>query len=805
MIALRKLFQVFGRGTLSFLNPSNRKILAYLRSLERDDGSHETVLCVANLSRFAQPVSLDMTAYVGMEPVEMLGYVPFPTITDAPYQLTLAPYSFLWLELQAGSTETKPIPYLPTSVDESRDELAIPELVTTGWAGLFSANGLVQLETSLLAWLPSQRWFGAKSRRIQSARVLDRVDFPFAAANATGSISSTSSAASSSSALVFVEIAYFDGAPDVYQIPLAISTGDAADRINATHRESVVVTLSSISGIALVHDATVLEDFRQGLLALIEDNAVLPLLAIHPPRVTGANSLAIGEEPESDEKLETTANRASDAAGTETSSIPAQALPVQAASADGLQVSPAPLDAQPGEAAAGPRSDEATVLTTSTEVQPREYPAAGDPGGRVEARASTALAEVDISRPLPSRVGSAEQSNSSILYGDKLILKLFRRLQPGENPDVEIGRFLTEVVHFEHVAPFLGEVFIVPANREKTTVAMLQGLVANHGDGWTWYLTRLADFFSRIADDSKVPDAPHSSFVSESAPASRFLDFALPSLEAARILGHRTAEMHLALSSSVDLPDFAPEPFTAEDLAEDARRIEAQVTSALETLKAKLTTLDEQTSDAAGLLLSKRLDLIARSRSIAVSTAAGLRIRIHGDYHLGQTLRTGGVPAANSAAGTCIKETRTRETTNGEWGAGDFVLLDFEGEPARSLAERRRKQSPLKDVAGMIRSFSYVAQAGLKRFLDSRGDSMQIADFDRLGAWAVTWQKSVSSEFFSAYRKTISTNNALLPPPQQAQTLLEAYLLEKGLYELLYELNNRPAWIHIPIAGIVSL
>jgi maltose alpha-D-glucosyltransferase/alpha-amylase len=197
--------------------------------------------------------------------------------------------------------------------------------------------------------------------------------------------------------------------------------------------------------------------------------------------------------------------------------------------------------------------------------------------------------------------------------------------------------------------------------------------------------------------------------------------------------------------------------------------------------------------------------LIARSRSIAVSTAAGLRIRIHGDYHLGQTLRTGGVPAANSAAGTCIKETRTRETTNGEWGAGDFVLLDFEGEPARYLAERRRKQSPLKDVAGMIRSFSYVAQAGLKRFLDSRGDSMQIADFDRLGAWAVTWQKSVSSEFFSAYRKTISTNNALLPPPQQAQTLLEAYLLEKGLYELLYELNNRPAWIHIPIAGIVSL
>ena len=110
MIALRKLFQVFGRGSLTFLNPTNRKILAYLRVLDRDDGSHETVLCVANLSRFAQPVSLDLKTFVGMEPVEMLGYVPFPTITEAPYLLTLAPYSFLWFELQPGNAEPEPQP-----------------------------------------------------------------------------------------------------------------------------------------------------------------------------------------------------------------------------------------------------------------------------------------------------------------------------------------------------------------------------------------------------------------------------------------------------------------------------------------------------------------------------------------------------------------------------------------------------------------------------------------------------------------------------------------------------------------------
>ena len=802
MIALRKLFQVFGRGTLSFLNPSNRKILAYLRGLERDDGSHETVLCVANLSRFAQPVSLDLTAYVGMEPVEMLGYVPFPTITDVPYQLTLAPYSFLWLELQAANTETKPIPHLPASVDTSIDELALPELVAAGWTGLFSANGLAQLETALLAWLPNQRWFGAKSRRTQSARVLDRIDLTLEGGDAAGSISSTSSAASSSSpALVFVEIAYFEGAPDVYQLPLAISTGDNADKITVAHRESIVVTLTSVSGVAVVHDATVLEDFRQNLLTLIEHNTTLPLVTIHPPSVAGTKSLPMGEEDEGADRDQKIVDAGDVHDSIEASSI----LP---SSGDGLPVAPAPLDAQPGEAAGAPRSDDAVLTASAQKTQPRESPSAGDldsQGGRLEARASTAFAEVDISRLVPSRVGSAEQSNSSILYGDKLILKLFRRLQPGENPDVEIGRFLTEVVHFEHVAAFLGEVSIVRANREKTTVAMLQGLVRNEGDGWAWYLKQLGNFYRLIVDDSEAPDVPNPSFAGKPAPLSRLLDFARPSLEAAKLLGVRTAEMHLALSSSTDLPDFVPEPFTSEDLDRDAKRIEAQVSSALEALKAKLATLDEPTSDAAGLLISKRLDLIARGQAISVSTAAGMRIRIHGDYHLGQTLRTGGAQAANSQTDTGIKESRTMESTKSHSGTGDFVLLDFEGEPARSLAERRRKQSPLKDVAGMIRSFSYVAQASLKQFLDSNPDRAQAPDSGRLGAWARTWQKSVSSEFLSAYRETIAANHALLPSPQESQTLLEAYLLEKALYELLYELNNRPTWIHIPIADIVSL
>jgi maltose alpha-D-glucosyltransferase/alpha-amylase len=136
---------------------------------------------------------------------------------------------------------------------------------------------------------------------------------------------------------------------------------------------------------------------------------------------------------------------------------------------------------------------------------------------------------------------------------------------------------------------------------------------------------------------------------------------------------------------------------------------------------------------------------------------------------------------------------------------GDFVLLDFEGEPARPLAERRRKQSPLKDVAGMLRSFSYAAFAGLKAHTDEHPDAAEKSMANRLRNWAIAWQNEMTAEFLGAYRETISANPGLLPQLREAQKLLDGYILEKALYELLYELNNRPAWLHIPIAGILSL
>jgi maltose alpha-D-glucosyltransferase/alpha-amylase len=388
-----------------------------------------------------------------------------------------------------------------------------------------------------------------------------------------------------------------------------------------------------------------------------------------------------------------------------------------------------------------------------------------------------------LEHSLDSRVGSAEQSNTSIIYGDQLILKLFRRLQAGENPDVEIGRFLTEVAHFERIAPFLGEISMTSSTGEKTTVAMLQGLVANEGDGWAWFLHELSGFYGKVAKQNAVLEVKAPTFSDSKRAPEEFRKLAGNAMDAAALLGRRTAEMHLALSSSKTEPAFAPEKTTRKDLEADSTQVEAQIRSALDALKSKFATLDDGTADSAALLLSQRAKLMERSRGIPKIEAAGERIRIHGDYHLGQTLR---VKAGQGG---------------GDSSGGDFVLLDFEGEPARTLAERRRKQSPLKDVAGMLRSFSYAAFAGLKKLAEEHPD----ASTDAIEGWAKAWQNAAAGEFLSAYRETIAANPELLPGAAETQKLLDGHLLEKALYELLYELNNRPTWLHIPIAGILNL
>ena len=460
MIALRKLFKVFGRGTQEFLNPENRKVLAYLREyVDAESDTHETILCVANLSRFAQPVSLDLSRFAGMIPVEMIGYVPFPQITSAAYPLTLAPYSFLWLELQAA-----PEPVEPPQVEPEEAALDVMAGASSNpWQDLLTGRGLSLLQTLLPEYLVRQRWFGGKSRPIGSIKVLNWAELP-----------------GTTAAMVFIEITYVEGAPDQYQLPLAFSFGQAAEVVRTVAPASVLASLRTPRGPAVLHDAVQSEPVRQALLAFIGSELQTSGAAVNP--------------------------------------------------SDGLSI--------------------------------------------LQGSHSDAFASYASGDPLPARTGSAEQSNTSILYGSRMILKLFRRLQPGENPDTEIGRFLTDVAHFPRIAPFLGDVRAIDVNQEPTTLAMLQGLVKNEGDGWQFTLDELGRFFESVLtcpppiDMGKFP-----SFV-DTASAKGFPDEARDHaglyLEAASLLGRRTGEMHVALATPTENQAFAPEAFSSADLEADA-------------------------------------------------------------------------------------------------------------------------------------------------------------------------------------------------------------------------------------------
>jgi maltose alpha-D-glucosyltransferase/alpha-amylase len=380
------------------------------------------------------------------------------------------------------------------------------------------------------------------------------------------------------------------------------------------------------------------------------------------------------------------------------------------------------------------------------------------------------------------RIGrmSAEQSNTSLLYGDRLILKLFRRLQPGINPDYEISCQLTERMGFTRVPRVAGAFeYRMPAE-QPITIGMLQEFVESQADGWRHATDELGRFYEevegRAAPEDKLPASFDEMLAAEPPPSVRELMGGY--LGTAEILGRRTAEMHLALASDTSAPAFAPEPFTREDLAAVTADAAVQATKAVETLKKALSSsaaaggLPDDVAARARELSSAQDRLFERLRSGPALEFSVSKIRIHGDYHLGQVL----------------------------WAEGDFYLLDFEGEPARPIEQRRQKQSPMKDVAGMLRSYSYAAFAGLFAHAATRS-----AQFAQLEPWARIWQVWACTAFLKAYLGT--AGNALFVPADgpQRDALLQLFILDKALYELNYELNNRPEWVRIPILGILDI
>lgn len=397
-------------------------------------------------------------------------------------------------------------------------------------------------------------------------------------------------------------------------------------------------------------------------------------------------------------------------------------------------------------------------------------------GSRIEVTQTRAFQELASDLSPDVNVHAGEQSNSSAVLGGRLIFKLFRQLSEGENPDLEIGRFLTESADLTCVARVAGALTYIPAQGTAATLAVVHQFMPHRGDAWNEVLRELQQFLARAAAsdadsllDVRAAEPASPLAVYQQSPPATVRAVIGPFYDSVRRLGTRTAELHLALAGSTE-KDFQPEPISAADRHGWYTAQATEARAALQTLREQLPQFDPDTAKLVQRLLSLEARLIERYADLSRRSLTALKLRCHGDYHLGQVLATD----------------------------QDFVIVDFEGEPARPIHERRQKRSPLVDVAGMIRSLHYAAQAR------SRMDSdVSMSDLQR--QWLALWYRWCAAAFLSSYLETARRGNFLPASQDELTALLEAQLLQKAVYELMYEANNRPGWLSIPLVGVLEL
>jgi maltose alpha-D-glucosyltransferase/alpha-amylase len=653
LIGLRKRFRAFGRGTLEFLYPENGKVLAFLRKYE-----DETILVVANLSRLAQYVELDLASFAGSVPTELFGGATFPPVTDKPYLLTLGPHGFYWFSLA---------PRQAPLVLVTPDGAVLPQIeVTGGWEAVFRGRAKAVLESALPVWLGRAPWFKGKVERVKSVQIVETV--LMAPAYPLG-------------ALTLVQVEYTDADPEMYCIP--VSYADRTDPAAGDDNPALIARLTSRDGDGVVYGALRDSGFCEAIL---------------------------------------------DAIG---------------------------------------RRRRFNGTTGQVFAMPTRF--------FRELRGSD-----DISLP-PVRM-KLEHSNSLVNYGDRLVLKLFRRVESGIHPELEIGSFLSEyAVRGKVGVPLLaGAIQYRRKNADPITLAVLHSFIPHQADGWNYTVDALGRYFERVAagqSELQAPVAPHEPLVDLArvdVPVS-VREAVGTYCEVAATLGRRAAELHTALASNRDNPNIAPEPFTAlyqRSLYQSLRDVSRRVFG---TLHRRLPELPEGVRADAQKVLALEGAVRARFRSIADRKITAMRIRIHGDLHLAHVLATG----------------------------RDFVVIDFEGISSRPIGERRLKRSAVRDVAGMLRSFHYAAHSVL---LDQteRG-FVRPDDLPKFEPWAQSWQRWVSAMFLRAYLETAAVEQFLPTNAEELQLLLDVYMLERAIHELHHELLVRPRWLPIPLHAILQL
>jgi len=648
LIAKRKEFRVFGRGTIEFCAADNPRVLAFIR---QDETSR--VLVFANLSRFVQCARLNLERFKGQVPVEVFGRMKFPEITEAPYFVSLGPHGFYWLALEPADARAQDAGELPTLV------------CRTSWTEVLVPARRPQLARVLTSYATGHRWFRGAGRAIKHATISDIIP--------TGD----------QDAQVLLAIEYELGPGETYAIPIAFLADPASDPTRAPHTAIASVSFTAPGGDPAARQP-------QGLL----------------------------------------------------------------------------IDAM-ASAGFGARLLEA-MRTRST---------LGAARGQLAGLAFESLDQLAPGTSLAPRPATVEQRTSSIEFGGRFVLELLRIVAEGPSTELELGRFLTGPRSaFHNVARLAGAIEYREAGHEPSTLATLHDFVANQGDAWQLTLDALDRYFDRLVSDTDRPAAPvhpAGTLLTRAAelPPGQVVDWIGPYLDRALQLGIRTAGLHQALASDLQDPRFAPQPFDLlyqQSLYQSASGLLART---FERLRGRLGTLTGTTGAAAAQVLAAEPRVEHALARVARRRLDAVRIRVHGDYHLGKVL----------------------------WTGDDFVIVDFAGEPSRPLSQRRFKRSPLRDVAAMLRSFDYVSEAALR---DGR---LRAEDVTQVAPWAHAWFDWVSAAFLRGYCDTLRGGPLLPPHPAEVALLLDFYQLEKCISEIGYELDHRPDWLEIPMRGLLEL
>ncbi|MBA1228786.1 maltose alpha-D-glucosyltransferase [Pseudomonas viridiflava] len=641
MLAVRKQQKAFGRGTLKMLSPANRRILAYLREYTAADGHSEIVLCVANVSSAAQAAELELSAYAGTVPVEMLGGSAFPPIGQLSYLLTLPPYGFYWFllasENQMPSWHVEPaqsMPDFPTLVLKKRLEELLDEPLRS-----------TMENTSLPVYLPKRRWFAGKDKPIERVNIAYAVRFGDPA-----------------HPVLLNEIEVTAGEQtERYQLPFGLLAED--DINSALPQQLALARVRRGRQVGLITDAFTLETFIRAVIQGMQSDTVIPC----------------------------------DDAG--------------------------------------------------------EY-------GELRFEQTAQLAPLGLNNESEVRYLSAEQSNSSVVVGSGLVLKMIRKVSAGTHPELEMGAYLTNA-GYRNISPLMGSVVRVGKDGQPHLLMIAQGYLSNQGDAWEWTQNNL---------ERAVRDELARGVSEQEQHYNALLELA----DFSRSLGQRLGEMHQILAAPTDNADFAFEVTSREDGEASAKSVIAQLERALQLLEQRKADLDAQDQQLVSDLISHRERIRQHVERLAMRSVGGLRMRVHGDLHLGQVL--------------VVK--------------GDAYLIDFEGEPARALSERRAKHSPFKDVSGVLRSFDYAAAMAVRSAQSVDTSEEAAAARKRV---ASTYLSQAREAFIEGYRAATTEMAHAWKDTQGEDAALELFTLEKAAYEVIYEAENRPSWLAVPLQGLRGL